>query len=233
MPMMVEGKPQGLMHLAFHENREYEKGIQELALVVTEHLALSVANLKLRESLRSQAIRDKLTGLFNRHFMEASLEQEFLRSHRNQRPVSIIMLDIDNFKQFNDTYGHDAGDALLKELGATLQNLIRKEDIACRFGGEEFILILPEAAIDVAAKRAEHLRKELKCTSFQYLNRNIGTVTVSLGVAAYPDHGLDTQTVLRKADEALYKAKNSGRDRMKIAPYEDNLPSCKNVAHVR
>jgi diguanylate cyclase (GGDEF)-like protein len=232
LPLMAEGKPQGLMHIAFQENREYEKGTQELALVVTEHLALSIVNLKLRESLRLQAIRDKLTGLFNRRYMEASLEQEFLRSQRNHRPVSIMMLDIDNFKQFNDTYGHDAGDALLTAFGGILQNLVRKEDIACRFGGEEFILILPETALEVAAKRAEHFREELKHASIQHLNRDFGNVTVSLGVAAYPDHGQDVQTVMRKADEALYNAKNGGRNRVEIATYENNSAGRQNIAQI-
>ena len=205
------------MNVAFYENETYEKGTHEFALVVTEHLTLSLANLRLKEMLRTQATRDALTGLFNRRYMEESLEQEFHRSHRNKHPVSIIMLDIDHFKKFNDTYGHDAGDALLKELGTMLKSIVRKEDIACRYGGEEFILILPEATIEIAAQRAEYFRKALQFTSFRHLDQNIAMITVSMGVASYPDHGQDSETVFRRADEALYKAKNNGRNRVETA----------------
>jgi diguanylate cyclase (GGDEF)-like protein len=217
IPMMNEGKPHGLLNVAFYEKEMYEKGAHEFALVVTEHLALALANLKLKNMLRTQAMRDPLTGLFNRRYMEESFEREFHRSHRNNRPVSIIMLDIDHFKKFNDRYGHDVGDILLKALGAMLRGIVRKEDIACRYGGEEFILILPEATIEIATQRAEYFRKSLQLTSFKHHDQNIGTITVSMGVAAYPDHGQDAETVLRKADEALYKAKKSGRNRVETA----------------
>ncbi len=221
VPMLDAGEPQGLLHLNLQQSKEYEKGAQELALVVTEHLTLSLSNLKLREMLHMQAVRDPLTGLFNRRYMEESLEREFHRADRKQSPVSIMMLDIDHFKRFNDNHGHDAGDALLKSFGAILQNLVRKEDIACRFGGEEFILILPDTTLEIAANRAEHFRKELKCTSFKHQNQGIGTVTVSLGVATYPDHGPNTEAVIRKADEALYRAKNLGRNRVETASMAD------------
>ena len=121
-------------------------------MTVAEHIALSLANLKLHETLRSQSIRDPLTGLFNRRYMEESLEREMRRASRGRHPVGIIMLDLDHFKQFNDAFGHDAGDALLREVGAVLQRSIRGEDIACRYGGEEFTLILPEASL--ARRRA-------------------------------------------------------------------------------
>ncbi|MDQ5985189.1 MAG: hypothetical protein CSYNP_00894 [Syntrophus sp. SKADARSKE-3] len=223
-PMSVTEEQRGIFHLTMPESREYAEGTIELALVVTEYIALSLANLRLRERLRTQAIRDPLTGLFNRRYMEESLEQEFYRSDRKLHPVSIIMLDIDHFKMVNDQYGHDAGDALLKNIGNIVQNLVRKGDIACRFGGEEFIIILPETPLDVTVKRAEYFRSELKCDAFLYDGRKIGPITVSMGVATYPDHGRSVETIIRMADEALYRAKENGRDRVeKALPAEATL----------
>src|ERR1041384_3945577 len=120
---------------------------QRFVMTVAEHIALALANLKLRETLRSQSIRDPLTGLFNRRYMEESLEREMRRASRGRHPVGIIMLDLDHFKKFNDSYGHDAGDALMRIVGNTLQRSIRAEDIACRYRGEGFTFILPEAAL--------------------------------------------------------------------------------------
>lgn len=216
-PMSVAEEQQGIFHLTMPESREYAEGAIELALVVTEYMALSLANLRLRERLRTQAIRDPLTGLFNRRYMEESLEQEFYRANRRLCPVSIIMLDIDHFKMVNDQYGHDAGDALLKNLGIIIQNLVRKEDIACRFGGEEFIMILPDTPLDVAVQRADYFRSELKCNAFLHNGRNIGLITVSMGVATYPNHGRSVEAIIRMADEALYRAKENGRNRVEKA----------------
>jgi diguanylate cyclase (GGDEF)-like protein/PAS domain S-box-containing protein len=218
IPMKAAGDAQGLLQLGFYDNDdEYERGIKELALVVTEHLALSLANLRLQETLRAQAIRDPLTGLFNRRYMEECLDREFHRAERRNHPVCIVMVDIDHFKMFNDTYGHDAGDALLQLLSAILQKSIRQEDIACRFGGEEFVLILPDMPLDVAIQRAEQLRCTVYDTNFDYLDKDLGKVSISLGVAAFPVHGKNAHMVLKRADDALYKAKNAGRNRVEIA----------------
>ncbi|MDD5167174.1 MAG: diguanylate cyclase [Syntrophales bacterium] len=216
VPMIISGELQGMLRLIFHEKNEDDSGFEELALVVAEHVILSLTNLKLNESLRIQAIRDPLTGLFNRRYMEESLEREFYRSSRNHRPVSIMMLDIDHFKHFNDSYGHDAGDSLLKGLAKIMQRHVRKEDIACRFGGEEFIIILPDTSLEVARTRADHFRNELSQTPFEHKCRDLGAVTVSLGVAAFPNHGRSADDVLRMADKALYKAKENGRNRVEV-----------------
>jgi diguanylate cyclase (GGDEF)-like protein len=218
IPMWAAGEAQGLLHLGFHdEDNDYERGVKELALVVTEQMALSLANLKLQETLRAQAIRDPLTKLFNRRYMEECLDREFHRAERRQHPISIIMADIDHFKLFNDTYGHDAGDVLLKLLSAILQKSVRKEDIICRFGGEEFVLIMPDMPLDVAIGRASALREMLKDARFDYEGQDLGAVTISLGVAVFPDHGKTPQKVLKSADDALYRAKNNGRDRVEVA----------------
>ncbi|MBN1380480.1 MAG: diguanylate cyclase [Deltaproteobacteria bacterium] len=218
IPMKAVGQVQGILHLGFYnEDEAYERGVKELALVVAEHLALSLANLKMQDTLRAQAIRDPLTGLFNRRYMEECLEREFHRAARKRHPVSIIMVDIDFFKLFNDAYGHDAGDDLLKILSDIFQNNVRKEDIVCRFGGEEFVLIMPDMPLNVATQRANQLRDELKNYNFHYQGVDLGAVTISLGVAAFPGHGNDAPTVLKKADDALYKAKNNGRNRVEVA----------------
>ena len=222
VPMMAYGEAVGLLTISVPDGTELGAAQQRLATTVAEHIALSLANLKLQETLRSQSIRDPLTGLFNRRYMEESLEREMSRAGRARRPVGIIMLDLDHFKAFNDTHGHEVGDALLREVGAVLQRSIRGEDIACRYGGEEFILILPEASLGDAAQRAEQLRQSIATIDVIHRRQAVGPVTVSLGVAIYPDHGSTSAAVLRAADAALYQAKALGRDRVEVtAPTGD------------
>lgn len=215
-PMVVSGEVIGLIHIEAKEENYFTPGMQELSKAATEHLALSLSNLKLRETLRSQSIRDPLTGLYNRRYMEESLERELHRAIRKAFPVGIMMLDIDHFKDFNDTFGHEAGDMVLRDLGILLQNQIREEDIACRFGGEEFILILPDATKEITLQRAENIRAAIKDLSFRESLQHLKKVTVSIGIAVFPEHGLNSEIVLRKADEALYLAKRNGRDRVEL-----------------
>lgn len=218
VPMMAQGETLGILHLQSSAQQEQlSEPLQRLAVNVSEHIALALANLKLRETLRSQSIRDPLTGLFNRRYMEESLERELHRAHRKHSAVGIIMLDIDRFKRFNDTFGHDAGDTLLRELGTFLQSHVRGEDIACRCGGEEFTLILPETSPVVARQRAEDIREGVKHLSVQHHHQPLGAITFSVGVATFPDHGETAEAVLRAADGALYRAKHAGRDRIEVA----------------
>ena len=219
VPMMAQGEALGvlLLHSGPGESGQPVRlgaSRQRLALNVAEHLGLALANLRLREALQDQSIHDPLTGLFNRRYMEESLERELRRALREQRTLGLIMLDLDHFKQFNDTYGHEAGDALLRELGHLLQARIRKEDIACRYGGEEFVLVLPEASLEVTRRRAEQLRESFKSLTVRVRGQNHGAGTVSLGVAGFPEHGATFSALLRVADAALYRAKNEGRDRV-------------------
>lgn len=169
------------------------------------------------EALRQQSIRDPLTGLFNRRYLKETLERELSRTARNQQPVGIIMVDIDHFKSFNDTFGHDAGDVLLIELSNFLRSHIRSEDVACRFGGEEFIIILPGASPEVTHQRAEQFRMGFKLLSLKQNDEPGGRVTLSLGVAIFPDHGSTSEELLKAADIALYNAKHKGRDRIEVA----------------
>lgn len=190
---------------------------QQLAQTVADSLAWALANLHLQATLREHALRDALTGLFNRRYLEATLEREFKRVTRGLRPLGLIMLDLDNFKRLNDTFGHLAGDAVLKALGALLLSRVRGEDIACRYGGEEFALVMPEAPLDVTRARAEQLRESIQQLVISYEGRALGPITVSVGVAAFPEHGRTREVVLRAADQALYRAKAEGRDRVVVA----------------
>ena len=187
------------------------------ASAVGERISLALANLRLRDVLRSQSIRDPLTVLFNRRYMEESLEREVRRAVRNDECVTLLMLDIDRFKQFNDTFGHQAGDTLLRALGDFLSQRTRGQDVACRYGGEEFVLILAGATADDGCKRAEFLRAELKQLTVQHARQVLGRITLSIGISAFPGHGATAEELLRAADQALYRAKAEGRDRVAVA----------------
>ena len=225
-PIMGQGEVLGMLHVQFPaedpgqpaalRQRQLESQ-QAWSLTVTEHLALALANLKLRETLRAQAVRDSLTGLYNRRHMEQALEREVLRASRNRRTVGVIMLDLDHFKRFNDTFGHEAGDLLLRSLGDFLLTHIRAEDIACRYGGEEFIVILPEATLPMTRTRAEELWHGIRKLNVNFHGELLRAVTASVGVAAFPEHGRTISDLLRAADTALFAAKHLGRDRVAMA----------------
>ncbi len=215
--MQVQGEILGILHMQSRHKEDLDEAKRQLAYTVVEQTTLALSNLKLREALREQSIRDPLTGLYNRRYMEEALKQQLSRVMRQLHPLGIIMIDIDHFKNFNDTYGHAAGDALLRELGQFLQSHIRGEDIACRYGGEEFTLMMPDISLEVAQKRAEHLRQEAKQLRVQDAGQFHEGITLSLGVAIYPQHGRTLDIVLRSADAALYRAKQEGRDRVVVA----------------
>jgi diguanylate cyclase (GGDEF)-like protein/PAS domain S-box-containing protein len=216
-PMSAAGEMLGLLHVESSVPGSFSSENHDLLRTVGEHLSLSLSNLRLRETLRSQSTRDALTMLFNRRYMEESLDREISRASRKNISVGLIMLDIDHFKSYNDTYGHDAGDAVLRELGAFLKMHVRAEDIACRYGGEEFILIMPDATLEVTMQRAERVREAVSGMSVVYQRKNLGAVTISVGVAAFPDHARRSDDLLKAADIALYQAKHNGRNRVESA----------------
>jgi diguanylate cyclase (GGDEF)-like protein/PAS domain S-box-containing protein len=217
IPMMAQSEAIGILHLMQPDNVKMTESKQRLAVTMSEHIAMALSNLRLHETLRSQSIRDPLTGLFNRRFMEEALELELRRASRNQRPLGMIMIDLDHFKYFNDNFGHEAGDLLLKELGTLLRGNIRGEDIACRYGGEEFTLILPEGTGAVTRQRAEFYKDAIQRLDVQYRGLPLGRVTASMGVAIFPDHGRTSKALLEAADKALYRSKSAGRDRVTMA----------------
>jgi diguanylate cyclase (GGDEF)-like protein/PAS domain S-box-containing protein len=215
VPLMARDEVLGLLRLSEDPaaSAEARERSEHLAVSVADHLALALANLKLRERLQFQAIRDPLTGLFNRRYLDETLTRELQRATRHGHPIGVIMLDVDHFKQINDTYGHAAGDMMLAALGTFLQSLTRGEDIACRYGGEEFTLILPEAPLDHTYARAEELRAGVQHLSVRYKDHILNQITISLGVACFPAHGATVSALLRAADAALYRAKTQGRNR--------------------
>ncbi len=213
VPMMAQGEALGVLYLRSQQKQQFTQAKQQLASAVAEHIALALANLKLHEALQQQSIRDPLTGLFNRRYLEESLERELNRASRKQQPLGIIMIDVDLFKQFNDSFGHEAGDTALRELGTFIIKQIRGADIACRYGGEEFILILPEASLNTTRERAEQIRQGAKHLALQNRHQHLDGITLSLGVAVFPEHGLTGESVIHAADAALYRAKSEGRDR--------------------
>jgi diguanylate cyclase (GGDEF)-like protein/PAS domain S-box-containing protein len=225
VPLAAQGETMGVLYLecppataAALTPREDPMAILERqATVVGERLSLTLAHLRLREALQRQSVRDSLTGLFNRRFMEESLEREMGRAIRGNQPVTLVMLDIDHFKQFNDTFGHQAGDTLLRGLGDFLKQRTRGQDVACRYGGEEFAFILAGATLSAAQKRVELLREELKQLHVQHAGQLLGSITLSFGIAEFPTHASDSEGLLKAADDALYRAKKEGRDRIVVA----------------
>jgi diguanylate cyclase (GGDEF)-like protein/PAS domain S-box-containing protein len=217
LPMQIQGELLGFLHVRSEKEENLDEAKRQLAYTVVEQTGMALSNLSLRAALREQSIRDPLTGLYNRRYMEEVLRQHLSRVTRRLHPLAIIMIDIDHFKSFNDVYGHAAGDRLLNELGRFLQSHIRREDIACRYGGEEFTLIMPDATLEQAQHRADYLRQEAKQLQVHDADKSYTGITLSLGVAAYPQHGRNIETVLRVADTALYRAKQAGRDRIMVA----------------
>lgn len=180
-------------------------------------VASALMSIRLRDKLRAQSIRDPLTGLFNRRYMEESLDREVQRAERAHRSIGLIMLDVDHFKKLNDQFGHAGGDAVLKDLGALLASAIRGGDIACRFGGEEFTIILPEASLEATVMRAEYIRTAVASLVVSLPGGPAASITVSQGVSAFPEHGRMKKTLLSAADDALYRAKRQGRNRVEVA----------------
>lgn len=217
IPMMANGDIVGLIQLSSMKPEALTEAKQQLGRAVAEHLALALANLELRETLKNQSIRDALTGLYNRRYLEEFLKQEIHRAKRNKDSVGVIMIDIDHFKRFNDNFGHDAGDLVLEEVGKTLINAVRKSDVACRYGGEELTLILPGASLEETQKRAEDIRLAIKQLRLRYRESVLDFITASFGVACYPQHGRTSERVIQTADAALYHAKKQGRDRTVVA----------------
>jgi len=219
IPLIAQGESLGVLYLGAREDgTAWPEGQQRLASTVADQLGLAVANLKLRETLRNQSIRDPLTSLFNRRYLEETLERELRRAERSRGTLGVVMMDLDLFKQFNDTFGHDIGDTLLRDFGRLLQSTVRGGDVACRYGGEEFMLILPEADIETTRQRADRIREAVKHLFVAHRGHSVGSVTISAGVAAYPEHGTTGETLVQAADAALYRAKNAGRDRVVVTP---------------
>jgi diguanylate cyclase (GGDEF)-like protein len=223
MPIAAHSEILGVLHVRLQESIRVQADdnandpIIRIIGAVAEQTALSLANLRLRNRLQEQSLRDPLTKLFNRRYLEESFLREEKLAIRNKKIIGVIMLDVDYFKKVNDTFGHDAGDMVLVSLGKFLQETFRGEDIVCRYGGEEFVIILPGAGIKECAERAEMVRQTVETRLKPvYADKTID-FTVSAGVAIFTGSETKLQSVLEAADQALYKAKDAGRNRVVCA----------------
>jgi diguanylate cyclase (GGDEF)-like protein len=213
--MIARSNTLGMLYLRFNTPEPISELIQELAKTVAQNIAMSFASLKLQEQLRYQSLRDPLTRLYNRRYLQESLEKELDRAQRKQQFIGIIMIDIDHFKNFNDAYGHSVGDLVLKEVGNYLLSQIRQYDLACRYGGEELVIVMPDVAIGDTVMRAEEIRAGIKQLKLEYDEQELESITVSIGVSCFPDDGITSEQLIQAADKALYQAKEQGRDRVK------------------
>ena len=213
-PLVTQDGPSGVLYLHSSSAATLDEAGERFVETVAEQLALALSNLRLRESLLQQSIRDPLTGLFNRRHLEETLDLELHRAARRGEPISAVMFDVDHFKRYNDLHGHDAGDAVLRALGTLVQSHIRAGDVACRYGGEEFLLLQPGLSAEDALVRAESLRHAVSGLALTNHGVGLGSITVSLGIATYPKHALDRTALIKRADEALYRAKQAGRNRV-------------------
>jgi diguanylate cyclase (GGDEF)-like protein/PAS domain S-box-containing protein len=241
LPLMAQGTGLGILYLQKRNGALDPEGILtpedcRFAGTVAENVAVSLSNLYLQEALRLQSIRDPLTGLYNRRYLEESVERELHRMARRHQPAGFAMMDLDHFKTFNDTFGHEGGDALLRAFGQFLREHLRKEDIACRYGGEEFCILFCEASLDDTVRRAEQLRLGVSRLTVQVGGQHLGVVTVSIGVASFPNHGHTLADLITSADNALYRAKTDGRNRVVAeivqipAPTKSSTPEM--LAHI-
>ena len=238
IPILAHGETVGLLHLEYTfagtETAEEAKARfadrARLGLACAEHLSIAIANMKLREGLRDQSVRDVLTGLNNRRYLLETARRELLRAERGKHPVSVVTIDVDHFKAFNDNHGHDAGDTVLRHVGEILRALFTDEAVPCRFGGEEFVVLLPGATIEDAVARAEELRARIEALTIRYADGQLPRVTISAGVAAFPEAGSNLMDMLKLADAALYRAKQNGRNRVERASDVTVDPDCDAVA---
>jgi diguanylate cyclase (GGDEF)-like protein len=224
LPLMAQGTGLGILYFQSgqHDGAQAQGEFlnpenRQFAITAGETVAISLSNLYLQESLRVQSIRDPLTLLFNRRYLEESGERELFRMARGKKPAGLAMLDLDHFKTFNDAFGHEGGDALLRAFGQFLREYLRKEDIACRYGGEEFCILFCESSLDDAVRRAEQLRSEVSHLIVHHGGQHLGEITISAGVASYPTHGSVLSELITAADSALYQAKAAGRNRVVTA----------------
>ncbi len=227
IPLTAQGEVIGVMTV--DANRSIDANSRRLAIAAAEQLALALANLRLQETLRTQSIRDPLTGLFNRRYLEVSLERELARAARRNHPMAVLMLDLDHFKRFNDSHGHDAGDTLLVQFADVLKRNTRSEDIACRYGGEEFTILLPEVDADSARKRAERIRNATAEMIVKLREQPLERISVSIGLAIFPDDARNGIDLLRNADAALYRAKRAGRNRIMTVDDDKTASGSKDI----
>jgi diguanylate cyclase (GGDEF)-like protein len=216
VPMISQGEVLGLLVASVPAGPDAAMD-QAAATAISEQLALGTSNINLREVLRRQSTTDELTGLYNRRWFDETLRRELFRAERKRAALAVVMIDLDHFKHMNDTYGHEAGDLALRAVGQCLRDGVRRSDVACRYGGEELVLVLPECDGAAAVRCAETIRTAIAALALQQGDVLLPAVTASFGVAVWPAHGEDAASLLQSADRALYAAKHGGRNRVCLA----------------
>ncbi|KTD54787.1 GGDEF domain-containing protein [Legionella quateirensis] len=216
LPLFVQNELLGVIHLAAQSTIPIPKHLQDTALTFSNMVKIALSNIKLRETLREQSLRDALTGLYNRRYINEYLPNELAKIMRTKSTLIIIMMDLDDFKKFNDNYGHEAGDEVLKLIGQIINQNFRVSDTACRFGGEEFLITMSHSELDTCIKRLKEFQKTIKSKSIFFNNQILPFVTISIGVAVAPMHGSTMDELIQAADHALYTAKKLGKDRVEL-----------------
>lgn len=224
LPILAHGETVGMMHLTPYGDISEEAFFENfrIAQLAAEQISLAIANSKMRDQLHQQSIRDPLTGLYNRrHFIEA-LRLRLQQSKRTEEPFALVSIDVDHFKRFNDNHGHDAGDMVLRAVGSTLEQECDGDEIPCRLGGEELMLLLPGAEVTAARARAERIRQAVEKISVRYGEKTLPKITISVGISVFPDHGAMPQDLMKTADDALYTSKANGRNQVTVARLADD-----------
>lgn len=219
LPMLAGGEAIGVLTLRAGHRENVSRELELFAKAFADQIALALANLRLQETLRTRAVRDALTGLFNRRWMEETLQRELLRCARGASRVGVIVADVDCFKQYNDTWGHAGGDALLQQLARVMQRVFREEDVICRFGGDEFVIVVPDTSFEQLRGAAERLCAESRALQIHLDGQLLGPVTISAGLAVASGQATTAEALLTAADRALYAAKSGGRDRVATPPH--------------
>ncbi|HEV2609032.1 MAG TPA: diguanylate cyclase [Noviherbaspirillum sp.] len=237
LPLTAQGQVLGLIYIEAptqvrSESSVIDRKLEDLALPISEQVALALSNAQLRQILREQSIMDALTGLFNRRYMEETLQRELARATRTGVPLSLIVYDLDHFKRVNDTHGHEAGDAVLKACSQHVRRSVRESDVPCRYGGEEFVLILPDCGKEAAFAKADRLREEFSRLHIMHDRQLPCQVTATFGVASFPGDAREAERLFSAADEALYRGKEGGRNCV-MAAFPDPEPNANQPAAVR
>jgi diguanylate cyclase (GGDEF)-like protein len=224
IPIVGRGQILGMLHLRSEAFRDAKATLllKQTIERLVDQLSLSLTNIELRERLENMALRDGLTGLYNRRFLDEMLEHELAKLRRSGKSAAVLLVDVDHFKRFNDTYGHQAGDEALRKVGAALLSSVRTSDVVCRYGGEEFLVFLPECESAEAMNRAETLRAAVQAISLRVAGEAIPPISASFGVAMFPSISDNRVELIQLADRALYRAKDAGRNRVMMAELNPN-----------
>jgi diguanylate cyclase (GGDEF)-like protein len=221
IPLTAQGEVLGLICIEAGSPEcdavRIDQSDQDLVIVMAEQLSLALSNVKLKEMLKQQSIVDPLTCLFNRRYMDETLQRELARAKRKSVPLALVMIDVDHFKSINDRFGHDAGDEVLRTIALRIRENVREGDLVCRFGGEEIVIVMPECGAADAYLRADRIRQAVRSIEIRHGDHRIGPVTASFGIASYPQDATDPGALTEAADSAMYEAKRLGRDLVMMA----------------